>query len=152
VAVRLGGGGCERRGVLGGAGHLHPEDVPGALADQAGAVEHLAELGPQIRVGGAEHQRRRAGDCLARVGGASEAGDRAGPHPLADVLAGQLALGGHQPLAEHQDRRPLADPVGDRADRLRQRCRRYGEADQVKAGKLDLRGALHLHRLGQPHR
>ena len=85
-AVRLGRGGGERGGVLGRPGHLDPGDVAGALADQAGAVEDLAELGAQVGVGGAEHQRRRAGDRLAGVGGAAEAGDRPRPHPFADVL------------------------------------------------------------------
>ena len=87
-----------------------PVDVAGALADQAGAVEDLAELGAQVGVGGAEHQRGRAGDRLAGVGRAAEAGDRAGAHPFADVLgraAGPAARSGPwSAAAPRSGRRP----------------------------------------------
>ncbi len=96
--MRLGGGGGQGGGVLGGARHLHPDDVAGALADEAGAVEDLADLDPQLVVGRAEHQRGRARDRLAGVGGPAEAGDRPRPHPFADVFGGELALRAISPL------------------------------------------------------
>ena len=76
-AVRLRGGRGEGGGVLGDARHLDSGDVAGALADQAGLVEDLAELGAQVGVGAAEHQGGGARDGLLRVRGAAEAGDGA---------------------------------------------------------------------------
>ncbi len=117
-----------------------PVTSPRALADQAGAVEDLAELGAQVGVGGAEDERGRAGDRLAGVGRAAEAGDRAGADPLADVLGRELAQRRDQALGQQQHRGAIADPVGDRADRLRQRAGGDREADEVEAGELDLAG------------
>ena len=97
-AVALGGRGGERGGVLGGAGDLDPGDVAGALADEPGAVEDLAQLVAQVGVGGAEHEGGGAGDGLAGVGGAAEAGDRPGADALADVLGGELPCGAIRPL------------------------------------------------------
>ena len=144
--VRLGRGGGERGGVLRGAGHLDAGDVAGALADQAGTVEDLAELAAQVGVGGAEHQGGRAGDRLARVRGAAEAGDRPGADPLADVFGGELSEGRDQALGQQQHRCPLADPVGDRAHRLREGAGGDREADEVEAGELDLARLAHAQR------
>ena len=136
---------------LAAPGHLDPDDVAGALADEAGAVEDLAELVAEVGVGGAEDQGGRAGDGLAGVGRAAEAGDRPRPHPFADVLGGELALRGDQALGQQQDRGAPADPVGDRADRLRQRLGGDREADQVEAVELDLGGGPDVDRLRQRH-
>ena len=150
-AVRLGGGGGERGGVLGHAGHLDADDVVGPLADEAGAIEDLAELHAQVGVGRAEDERRHAGRRLARVRRAAEAGDRAGAHPLGDVVGRQQAHRLDQALREEQHRGARADLVGVGADRLRDRLRRHGEADQVAAGQLDVGGLLDLDALGDLH-
>ena len=134
----LGGRGGQGGGVLRRARHLDPGHVARALADQAGAVEDLAELAAQVGVGGAEDEGGGAGDRLAGVRGTAEAGDRPGAHPLADVFGRELAQRRDQALGQQQHRGAVADPVGDRADRLRQRARRDREADEVEAGELDL--------------
>ncbi len=61
--MRLGGGCGQGGGVLGRPGHLHPGHVGGALADQTGLVEDLAELKDfyaelpiKIRLTGSYHQ------------------------------------------------------------------------------------------------
>ena len=64
-AVALGRRGGEGGRVLGRAGDLDPDDVVGALADEAGAVEDLAELRAQVGVGAAEHESGHAGGRLA---------------------------------------------------------------------------------------
>ena len=138
----LGGRGGQRGGVLGRTAHLDPGHVVAALAEQAGAVEDLAEHRPQVGVGAAEHQRRHPGRRLAGVGGAAERGHRASAHPFGDVLVGQRAHRLHHPLGEQQHRGARADPVGERADHGGQRLRGNGEADQVAAGDLDLARAL----------
>ena len=137
--VRLGRGGGERGRVLGGAGDLDADDVVGPLADEAGAVEDLAELGAQVGVGAAEHQRRRAGGRLARVRGAAEAGDRAGADALGDVPVRQRAHRRDQALGQQQHRRARADAVAERADRGGQAGRRDREADQVAAARARCR-------------
>ena len=134
-AVGRGRGGGERGGVLGGAGDLDADPVAGALADEAGAVEDLAELGAQVGVVGAEHERGGAGGRLAGVRGAAEAGDRAGADALGDVLGRQRAHRRDEALREQQDSGAGADPVAERADGRGQRCGRDGEADEVEPGR-----------------
>ena len=99
----------------------------------------LAELVAEVRVAAAEHQGRRAGDGLLGMRGAAERGDRAGAHPLGDVLGGQRGHRRDHPLAEQEDRGALSDAVADRADGLRQGRRGDREADEVDAGQLDVR-------------
>ena len=141
-AVRLGGRGGESGGVLRDACDLDADDVLGALADQPGAVEDLAELRPQVRVGRAQDQRRLPPAASRAWAGPAEAGDRARAHALGHVLAGQRAERLHESLAQQQDRGAGADAVAERADRRRQRLRGDGEADEVAAGELDVGRAL----------
>ena len=83
------------------------------------------------------------------MGRTPERRDRPRADPLVHVLAGERSQRRHQPLAEQQHRGPGADPVGERADRGRQRRRRHGQADQIEAGDLDVGGALDRDRVGE---
>ena len=148
-AVRLGGGGGDGGGVLGDPRHLDAGDVVGAHAEQARLVEDLAELAAQVGVGAAQDEGRGPGDGLLRVRGAAEAGHRARPDPLAQVLGWEGAHRRHQALAQHQHRRALAHPRSDRAHRGRQAARGDAEADQVLARELDLRRLLDAEAIGQ---
>ena len=129
-AVRLRRGGGQRRGVLRGPGHLDTGHVAGALADEAGPVEDLAELRAQIGVGGAEDQRGGAGDGLAGVGGPPRQAIARARTRSPTYSAGSWPRR-DQALGQQQHRGPIADPVGDRPHRLRQRAGRDREADQV---------------------
>ena len=142
-AVDLRRGPGEGRRVLRCAGDLHADHVVRALADETGLVEDAAELVAEVRIAAAEHQGRGPGDRLLGVRGTAEGGDGAGADPLGHVLGGECRHRRDQALAEQQDRGPLAEAIADRAHRVWQRRRRHGQADEVDAGQLDVRGALH---------
>ena len=137
--VRLGRGGGQRGGVLGGARHLDPDHVGGALADQAGAVEDLAELGAQVGVGGAEDQRGGAGDRLARRGPGRRGRRSPAPAPARRrTRTGSWPCGAIRPLVSSriEERSPTRSAIAPTA--CGQRLRGDREADQVEAGELDL--------------
>ena len=150
--VRLGRGRGERGGVLGDAGDLDADDVVGALADEAGAVEDLAELRAEVAVGRAEHEGGHPGGGLTGVRRAAQAGDRAGADALGDVAVGQRALRLDEALGEQQHgacgepiRSARAPTVAGRpADgTARQTRSQAAQLDVGAAADGDLLGELH---------
>ena len=143
MALRRRGG--ERGGVLRRAGHLDPDDVVGALADQPGAVEHLAELGAQVGIGACRAPARPSRRPPPARGRGRRGRRSRGRGCARDTYSlGSAPIGCDEALGEQQHRGARADPVGERADDVRAAPRtappgRRGRtpASSISAGALD---------------
>ncbi len=147
--MRLGGSGGERRGVL------------AAPAISTPMTSRQRSQTRPARSKTSPSWARRSGSAEPSTSAAEpETASRAWAGPPRQAIArartrsptysaGQLAPGRDQPLGEQQHRGAAADPVGDRADRLRQRLGGDREADQVEPGELDLGGGPDVDRVRQ---
>ncbi len=108
-ALRLGGAGSERRGVLRRPGELDPDGVVGLLADHPRADEQLGDRPRQVLVARGRHQGRAGVDHLLRVGGSAEACHAVGAETSAEHDGRRKPVGRHEPLGNRDDRRPLPD-------------------------------------------
>ena len=111
------------RAAFGGLGHLDPVMSPGALADEAGPVEDLAELVAQVAIGEPRTRAAEAGTASRAWAGPPRQAIARWPGPFPDVLRGSWPEGRSGPwsgAAPPSDRRPGRD----RSDRLRQRTSR----------------------------
>ena len=68
----------------------------GILRYRGYSIEDLAQLGPQVLVARAQHQRGHPRGGLSRVGGTTQRGDGASADSLADVVAWKLAQRLHE--------------------------------------------------------